>query len=37
MKAETWATPHAQPPKAGVLCIHKSQEIAVDHGTHIGY
>lgn len=35
MKAETWATPHAQPSKA--VCIHKRQEIAVEHGTYIGY
>lgn len=32
MKAETWGTPHAQPQKAAVLCIHKRQEIAGSTG-----
>jgi len=36
MKTEAWGTPSAQPPKAGVLCSRKSQEIAVGLGTSFG-
>lgn len=36
MKTEAWGTPHAQPPKADMLCIHKSQEISVELSTSFG-